>query len=1255
MRISVPACVLQVASACILACVVTGALHAQQDRVLKPIDRSRTVPLKSHINPAVRSEDDRGPVEPWLEISYATLFLKPTLAQQSALEKLLIDQQDPASVEYHRWLTPEEYADRFGFSRWDISQITDWLESQGIKINDVARGRHWITFSGSAAAVGRSFGIELHRYQTDGKLHFANVTTPSIPEALAAVVADIQGLDDFYPLPAGSRHQSGLIPEITSNSGDHYLGPDDIATIYDLKPLYAAGFDGAGQTIAIIGQTDMDLVQFQTYRTRFNLPAKDPEMMLVGPDPGMTPGDEQYLDIEMVSAVARHANVVYVYGKNGFTAHQYAVDQRVATVITESLALCEPATTPVQRAVAQQAAAQGITWVAASGDTGAAGCETQGKLPQASKGMAVAIPASLPEVTGVGGTEFDDAGATYWNGTNTSTLASATSYIPEKAWNDTSSGLEWALGGSTGGASIFFSKPPWQTGAGVPSDHARDVPDIALNASWSHDPYYIYAAGRWYGQAGTSAATPVFASFVAILNQYLVSKGALSQPGLGNINPALFRLAQIAPSAFHDIVQGDNIMPCIVGTPDCVTGWFGFTAGPGYDQVTGLGSVDMYKLATSWDSGTPTTTVVAASPASVTFNSSVRLTATVSAKGSTPSGEVAFLAGDVSLCSATLSGSSASITISATVLSAGSNTITAVYGGAANWNSSAGTMAVTVSVPSGVSAVVASISSNPVYELPPDASGTRWNYTITLTNESAIAGTLTKFTIDGSDDFANLKNALGTATIGANQSLSATLTARNLNAPVNRVFAFTGTDASGATWSQQLTIQFVSRVLETMSVLVTTPATVPSNSAADSSCRWAQPIILEEQGGYDLQLSELRSEEADFSRQLQQLFGTTTIAPFGRLQGTLCWPAATSAGSKTITLTFSSTASQNPSLHTASVSTVLGTPAASVPTVSISPTLVSFSSGASAQKAAVNLSFSSGTPAWTARVSPQNNTTSWLAVSPASGTGVAQLTLTASSAGMGTGVHNATLLIESASASPQFATVPVVLVIGGSSTINIGAVTSAASYSTPPLAPGMYMTVWGTNLSPGQQHAPAVPLPFKMQGVTATVNGIPAPLLDVLPTQLNVQIPYETGAGTAILGINNNGQVAYYAFEVRASAPGIFMTLDGASNLVPNATGKRGDLLLAFITGEGDVTPALMTGRTPTTSDIATMPVPGLPLTLAVGGVPATIYFSAIPSGLVGVTQINFAIPPNAPLGKQPVVVTVGAASSPPVNLTVIQ
>ena len=203
----------------------------------------------------------------------------------------------------------------------------------------------------------------------------------------------------------------------------------------------------------------------------------------------------------------------------------------------------------------------------------------------------------------MGGTMFNEGNGAYWSATNSSTWRSALSYIPEMAFNDSPARIASGGGifGGGGGASVFFTKPSWQSGSGMPNDNARDLPDVALSASADHDGYRIVEDGNVYVVGGTSAATPVFAAMVALLNQYLVVNGSLSYPGLGNINPALYRLAQTVPGVFHDITLGNNIVPCDQGSPDCKNGSLGYSAGPGYDQVTGLGSVDAYNLITQWN------------------------------------------------------------------------------------------------------------------------------------------------------------------------------------------------------------------------------------------------------------------------------------------------------------------------------------------------------------------------------------------------------------------------------------------------------------------------------------------------------------------------------------------------------------------------------------------------------------------------------------------------------------------------------
>jgi uncharacterized protein (TIGR03437 family) len=200
----------------------------------------------------------------------------------------------------------------------------------------------------------------------------------------------------------------------------------------------------------------------------------------------------------------------------------------------------------------------------------------------------------------------------------------------------------------------------------------------------------------------------------------------------------------------------------------------------------------------------------------------------------------------------------------------------------------------------------------------------------------------------------------------------------------------------------------------------------------------------------------------------------------------------------------------------------------------------------------------------------------------------------------------------------------------------------------------MLMSVYGTALAPDgtSNLASTLPLPLNLSGVSATVNGQPAPMDFASPGQINIQVPYEVSAGTAILGVNNNGQVAAFPFEVAFAAPGIFTGTGGALN--PTSTGKPGDILLAFITGAGDVSPGIPTGQTPS----AGTPAPDLPTTLApvtvtVGGLPASVKFAGVAPGLVGVVQINFQIPANTALGTQDVVVAVGGIAAPPANITV--
>jgi subtilase family serine protease len=598
------------------------ALFAQRpvrDRITQEINRDRIAMVRGNVHPMATTNRDRGRVGVSFKMHRVTLMFKLTDAQDAALNELLRQQQDPQSPNYHVWLSPADYAARFGLSVNDRNKVLSWLRAEGFTIDEVAQNGRSVSFSGSAAQIESALHTSIHQYDVNGEAYYANATEPSVPAAIADVVLGFRSLNNFRLTPRpNQRSVMAPAPQFTSSlSGNHFLSPSDFATIYGLNGLYAAGIDGRGQSIVIAGQTDIDLNDIRAFRSASGLPASDPAVVLVpgSADPGLVKGDlaEADLDLEWAGAVAPKARLIYVNSTNVLDSLQYAIDQNLAPVASISYGSCERNFSPQDInslvALGQQANAQGITIVAASGDTGAADCESK-TATTATHGLAVDLPASLPYVTGLGGSEFRETSAS-WNSTNTATFGSALSYLPEGAWNDTVSGNALSAGG--GGRSTYFSKPAWQSSPGVPNDSARDVPDVSFNASGNHDGYLLCSggncvsgfrssAGALFIVGGTSVSAPAFAGIISLVNQ----KTNSSQ---GNVNPILYSLAVNSPSAFHDITAGDNRVPCLPGTLDCANGGtIGFSAGPGYDQATGLGSVDALNLISAWP-GPPAATV----------------------------------------------------------------------------------------------------------------------------------------------------------------------------------------------------------------------------------------------------------------------------------------------------------------------------------------------------------------------------------------------------------------------------------------------------------------------------------------------------------------------------------------------------------------------------------------------------------------------------------------------------------------------
>jgi len=702
-------------------------------RVTKPVDDRLVIPVHGTTHPKMNPLADLGRVEPSLIVHQASLTLGISKAQQDALDRLLEDQRDPNSPNYHNWITPDDFGQRFGPDLRDVEQLSAWLQNHGLTIDKVSHGRVWIQFSGPAERIESAFHTELHYYQVDGEKHFANSTDISVPEAFADLVNGARGINDFLPKRLHTAKRIQVKPEFTSG-GNHSLAPDDLATIYDIAALYSAGIDGTGQKLVIAGQTQINLTDIPAFRSYFHLSTNDPQIVLYGYNPGIRSGDylEAMLDLEWSGAVARNATIIYVYSNDVFTSVMDAIDDNLAPVISVSYGACEQMA-PVFQSVAQQGNAEGITWMNASGDGGAAGCGS-GYV------ASVILPADIPEVTAVGGTELnDETGGPWWGPTNSLGGGSALSYIPEKGWS---------LSG--GGASAYYAKPIWQTGPGVPADGARDVPDVALSAS-TYDPYMVYSGG-WWDVGGTSASSPSFAGIVTLLNHYLVSKGYQVKAGVGNINPALYQLAKTTPSAFHDITAGNNVA-------DTETGSFGYQAGPGYDQVTGLGSVDAYNLVTNWKGQQPashtTTTYLTAAPATVPSNGSVQITVVVNGGTvlSPPTGTITLALGNHTLATASLipNGATglASFVVKASSLAMGPNTISAAFAGTGAFTSSLALVSVMVtqSVPATISAqafpasIVPSASTELLITVRPPPGSAAPNGTVTLMDGATTLGT----------------------------------------------------------------------------------------------------------------------------------------------------------------------------------------------------------------------------------------------------------------------------------------------------------------------------------------------------------------------------------------------------------------------------------------------------------------------------------------------------------------------------------
>ena len=715
-------------------------------RITSPITNANRVTLTGSRSPLAIPANDLGAVPSGTKLDGITLVFSRTVAQETALDALIAAQQNPASPLYHQWLTPDQFAARFGVADSDIAAAESWLQLQGFAVDSVSRSRNRIVFSGTAGLVASAFGAPLHYFKVSspshaGETHFAPASDLTIPAALGSTVLAINNLSNFRPHPhIKFRGPQGARPAFTSSqTGDHYLTPGDIATIYDVTPAYNAGFTGSNQSIAVIGQSSVLLSDIQSFQSAVNITAKTPQFVLV-PSSGASTiftGDEAEsdLDLEYSSTMAKGAQVFFVYvGENStsdvFDSLTYAVDERIAPIITSSYGDCEPDLGSSNYAslnqVLAQAATQGQTVLSASGDDGSTDCygEYTATDTADNEQLAVDFPASSQWVTGMGGTEFPAAdvvstNSTYFSAqTTTDTVSSALSYIPEGAWNDDATFAAEdpsdPLGAGGGGASIFTARPSWQAGTiggnAIPSGIYRLVPDISLTASpvdapyayctsdttaWStgqlascNDGLRDASSGALTVAGGTSFVAPSFAGMLAVILQ------SQNSTGEGVINPTLYTLAATTATyaiAFHDITSGGN--QCTAGSEFCSTaGAASYATAIGYDEATGLGSIDLYNLLTAWPkpaAAALTETAVTLTPTTSTPTASAADTVTITVGEinvppaiAIPTGTVALTIDGVAPTTATtLTLVNGTVTYSFSSATTGSHVIVATYSG----------------------------------------------------------------------------------------------------------------------------------------------------------------------------------------------------------------------------------------------------------------------------------------------------------------------------------------------------------------------------------------------------------------------------------------------------------------------------------------------------------------------------------------------------------------------------------------------
>ena len=575
----------------------------------------QNVELGGHVPHA--QMQDAGLLGPMDGVQNLDLMFGLPLRNQAELEKLIHDLHDPSSPRFGQFLTPTQFTEAFGPSKEDANAVIEHLRQAGFKVINTSSNRVLIRAQASVSVVQKALNIRMNHYKGRNRPFFSAAEEPSLPADIANRVVHIAGLQNArirQPHLRTMTPRTALQPALGGTGPKGGLAPQDIATAYNLP---GGSTNGQGQTLALFQMDGFRASDIQTYTSNFNLRPVPLETILVdGFDGSAGDGaDEVCMDIELMNAIAPGASRILIYeGPNTDQGvldifSRMANDNRASSIST-SWGLSEYDTgTSYARLESQffmQMAAQGQSFYAASGDSGAYDAQSPSGTPV----LSADDPASQPYVTGVGGTRLN--------------LGSGQTYSSEVVWNSNG-------GASGGGVSSIWPIPSWQASvASVASKLMRNVPDVALNAD-PNSGFAIFTGGQWHVIGGTSAAAPLWAGYTALINQMRAQSGL---PSLGFANPTIYSMSNAASysSNFHDVTIGNNNY---------------YTAGLGYDNVTGWGSFQGSNLIGALSRGAQTVTFNGL-PASVDWGATLNLAGSATSSSGLP---VTYSAGPSTTCS----------------------------------------------------------------------------------------------------------------------------------------------------------------------------------------------------------------------------------------------------------------------------------------------------------------------------------------------------------------------------------------------------------------------------------------------------------------------------------------------------------------------------------------------------------------------------------------------------------------------------